>query len=259
MRLHVLGSGTAIPHPRRGASGYALVADDGTACLLECGPGSTRRWPGASVTFETARVIVVTHHHVDHCCDLPAVLFGRNVPEPPVRTPLKLVGPAGHRAHLEAIEAMFGAWVADRRGAREVVEMGDGDVLGPDALDAPFTVEAREMNHLPGALGVRVTADGATVAFSGDTGPCDALVELCRGVDLAVLECSYPAEREVDKHLTTVTAARAALDARVERLMLTHFYPDCDEVDVREQVRRAGYVGELHLAEDGDVLDARAG
>jgi ribonuclease BN (tRNA processing enzyme) len=251
VKLHVLGSGTAIPHPRRGASGYALVADDGTACLLECGPGSTRRWPSAGIDFETARIVVTTHHHVDHCCDLPAVLFGRNVPEPPVRTPLTLAGPVGHRAHVAAIDAMFGAWVADRHGVRAVEELSDGDVLSVP----PFTLEAREVRHSPGALGVRVRCDGATVAFSGDSGPCDALVELCRGADLALLECSYPAGREAGRHLTTESAAEMAARARVRRLVLTHFYPACDAVDVRAEVRRAGYVDELHLAEDGDVLE----
>jgi ribonuclease BN (tRNA processing enzyme) len=75
----VLGSGTCLPHPRRGASGYACIADDGGALLLECGPGSTRRWPAAGLDFSAVRTILVTHHHVDHCADLAAVLFGRNV------------------------------------------------------------------------------------------------------------------------------------------------------------------------------------
>lgn len=249
MKLHVLGSGTAIPHPARGASGYALV-EDGVACLIECGPGSTRRWPAAGIDFASARLIVVTHHHVDHCCDLPAVLFGRNVLEPPVRTPLALLGPESHGAHVAAIEAMYGRWVADRGGAREVVSMRDGD-----AYEAgPFRVDARVMLHSPGALGVRVTAGGRSLAFSGDSGPCDALVELCRGADLALLECSYPAARDVARHLTTKTAAEVAVRAGVSRLALTHFYPECDDVDVEAEVRAAGYRGALHLAEDGDVL-----
>lgn len=251
MKLHVLGSGTAIPHPRRGASGYALVADDGAACLLECGPGSTRRWPRAGITFETARVIAVTHHHVDHCCDLPAVLFGRRVPEPPVSAPLWLLGPVGHRAHLDGIDAMFGAWVADRSGARRVEELSDGDAIEVP----PFSIEAREVKHYEGALGLRVRCDGRSIAYSGDSGPCDGLVALCRGADLVMLECSYPAGREMEGHLTTRTAAEVAVAAGVERLVLTHFYPECDGVDVRAEVRAAGYAGELHLAEDGDVLE----
>lgn len=249
MKLHVLGSGTALPHPERGASGYALEAEDGTFCLLECGPGSTRRWPNAGVTFSNARVLAITHHHLDHCCDLSAVLFGRLVDETP--TPLTLVGPVGHEAHLAGLEAVHGAWIEDKHGARDVVELID---TGSVSI-GPFTIEAREVLHLKHALGLRVSADGATVAFSGDTGPCDALVELCRGVDLALLECSYPAERETKRHLNARTAGEMAAAAQPARLVLSHFYPECDDVDIAGQVRAAGWQGPLDLANDGDVFE----
>lgn len=251
MRLAILGSGTAIPYPGRGASGYALLAEGGEVLLLECGPGSTRRWPAFGITFERVRAIVVTHHHVDHCCDLAAVLFGRNVSEPPVRTPLALLGPAGHRALVAGIEGLYGASVADPAGARETIELKDGDrrAIGP------FAIAVREVRHVPGALGVRVTAGGRTLAFSGDSGPCPELVALCRGADLVLLECSYPAARTSSRHLSTRTAAEVARDAGVRRLILTHFYPACDETDVAAEVRAAGYDGELMLAQDGAVYE----
>jgi ribonuclease BN (tRNA processing enzyme) len=247
MELIILGSGTAIPHRTRGASGYVVKAPDGTPCLLECGPGSTRRWPDAGVKLERARIIVVTHHHVDHCCDLPAVLFGRNVLSPPARTPLWLVGPAGHRAHIHAIEKMFDPWVVDEAGLRCVQEMEDGDQL----RIPPFTIDARVMRHSRGAIGVRVECRGRTLAFSGDSGPCDALIELCRGADLALVECSYPSKRESERHLNPTTAGEIACEAGIERLVLTHFYPECDDIDIEADVRRAGYHGWLALAEDG--------
>lgn len=251
MRLAVLGSGTALPHPERGASGYACIADDGTALCLECGPGSTRRWPAAGLDFETVRGIVVTHHHVDHCGDVAAVLFARNVPDPPVSTPLLLGGPAGHAALLETLERAYGSAVADRGGGVEVLELGDGD----EARCGPFHVAARVVRHSAGALGLRVTLGDRSLAFSGDSAPCDALVELCRGADLALLECSYPADRPSESHLNARTAAETAVVAGVQRLVLTHFYPQCDGVDLAAEARAAGYRGELHLARDGDRLE----
>ena len=249
MKLHVFGSGTAIPHPERGASGYALVAADGTACLIECGPGSTRRWPGAGVTFRSARAIFVTHLHVDHCCDLPAVLFGRALSLPD--TPLALLGPVGYGAHIEGIRALHAPWLSEGQELVEVVEMGDGD----RATVGPFELETRCVLHPGAALGVRVRAGGVTFAFSGDSGPCEALVELSRGADLVMLECSYPAERVTRRHLNTQTAARVATDAGVERLVLTHFSAMCDGVDIEAEVRAAGYTGWLQLARDGDSID----
>lgn len=250
MKLAILGSGTAIPHPERGASGYACIAPDGAVLLLECGPGSTRRWPRHGIDFERVGAIVVTHHHVDHCGDLAAVLFGRNVPEPPIRTPLLLGGPRGHRQMLAGLEQAFGPPVTDRSGAIDVQELEHGNRL----RNGPFTLEATEVRHSEGALGVRVRCGGRTLAFSGDSAPCESLETLCQGADLALLECSYPAERDSSSHLNARTAAETAVRAGVGRLVLTHFYPRCDGVDVASEVRAAGYAGELHLARDGDEL-----
>lgn len=247
MELVVLGSGTSIPHPERGTSGYALRADDGTLLLLECGPGSTRRWPSAGIGFADVGAIAITHHHVDHCCDLAAVLFGRNVVEPPLETPLVLAGPIGHARFVASLETAYGSGVGDPHGIRTVVELDDGEHL----VHGPFRVEARVVAHVEGALGFRVECDGATFAFSGDSGPSSRLIDLCRGVDLALVECSYPAYRESSSHLSTRTAAITARDAGVGHLVLTHFYPACDSVDVRGEVRAAGYEGPLTLAFDG--------
>lgn len=248
MQLGILGSGTAIPHPRRGASGYALMAPSGEVLLLECGPGSTRRWPRFGITFDRVRAVATSHYHVDHCGDLPAVLFGRNVIEPIPVTSLALIGPAGHRAHLAGIEALYGQAVG---GQHEIVEMRDRFAVEC----GPFTIEAREVLHVEGALGFRVRCGSRTLAFSGDSGSCDALVELCRDADLALLECSYPASRSTTKHLNARTAGETAARAGLERVVLTHFYPICDGVDIEADIRAAGYRGELVLAEDDMLID----
>lgn len=248
MELVLLGTGTALPHARRGASGYALVASSGEVLLLECGPGSTRRWPSAGFDLTQVRAVLVTHYHVDHCADLPAVLFARQVPDPPVVSPLALLGPRGHARHLALLEELYGPAVALTPGVHEVGELGDGDAV----TVGPFAVSAREVAHTPGALGVRVRCDGRTLAFSGDSAPCDALVALCRGADLALLESSYPAARAPSRsHLRTTDAASTARDAGVGRLVLAHFYPACDDCDLEAEVRDAGFRGELTLGIDG--------
>jgi ribonuclease BN (tRNA processing enzyme) len=195
--------------------------------------------------------VVVTHFHVDHCGDLSALLFARNVVDPPPVDALRLAGPVGHAAHVAGLRALYEPALEDRRGLTSVEELRDGEGV----TIAPFHVSVREVMHVPGALGVRIACGGRTLAFSGDSGECDALDALCRGADLALLECSYPADRPSRTHLTTHGAARTALRAGVKRLALVHFYPSCDAVDREREVRAGGYVGDLHLGEDGDVLD----
>lgn len=250
--LRILGSGTAIPHPERGASGYACVAPGGEVLLLECGPGSSRRWPAHGIGLEVIVGIVVSHHHVDHVADLVAALFARNVIEPPCTKVWTLGGPVGHAAFVAGLDATYGPQIADRDGVRRVVELADRSTIDV----GPFRITAREVAHgWPRSLGLRVDWAGRSLAFSGDSAPCDALVELCRGVDLALLECSYPASRISSGHLTTRTAGEVAVAAGVERLVLTHFYPMLDHEDVAGDVRAAGYHGALGLAVDGDVYE----
>jgi ribonuclease BN (tRNA processing enzyme) len=179
------------------------------------------------------------------------VLFLRNVIEPPLETRLTLAGPVGHRALIEGLTQVHGAMVADRDGLHDLVELRDGEKL----VLGPFSIEGWHVRHSEGALGVRVTGDGRILAFSGDSGPCDALVTLFGGADLVLAECSYPASRESDHHLNTTNAGRMAADAGVERLVLTHLYPACDEVDVEAEVRSGGYTRELSLAVDGATYE----
>lgn len=248
--LAVLGSGTAIPHAKRGASGYACIAPTGEVLLVECGPGSTRVWPRFGITFERVIGVVVTHHHVDHCSDIAAVLFGRAVCEPPVTSRIVLAGPKGHGRVVAGLGAAYGEPVLDRDGVVKVSELGDGDQV----TIGPFRVASRVVAHSAGALALRIERGGRALVFSGDTGPADALVELARDADLALFECSYPASRTARKHLNSRTAAEAALGAGVTRLVLTHFYASTDRVDIRAEVRRAGYRGRLTLARDGALF-----
>ena len=135
-----------------------------------------------------------------------------------------------------------------------VHELRDNDHWSGEGFD----VQVHEVADTPGALGLRVESEGYTMAFSGDSGPCEALTTLCHGVDLALLECSYPKTRVSQRHLTTETVAHIACAAKPKHLVLTHFYNACLRTDIREEVRKAGWEGPLSLASDLDVFQLDA-
>lgn len=70
---------------------------------------------------------------------------------------------------------------------------------------------------------------GRKVVYSGDTEPCQAMIELARDADLLIHEATYAhAQVELARragHSTAWEAAQIARQARVKQLVLTHFSP----------------------------------
>ena len=128
--------------------------------------------------------------------------------------------------------------------------------LNPEGADQAswegLTIKSAPVNHIHGSLAYRVEAAGRSLVYSGDTDVSDSLVDLARGADLLILECANPFK--VPGHLTPEEAGVLAARAGVARLMLTHFYPPCDEVDVTA-LAAGEFHGEIIRAEDGLRLE----
>ena len=106
------------------------------------------------------------------------------------------------------------------------------------------------MNHTEISLGYRITdSRGRSVVYSGDTDFCESLVELAKGADVLICESAFPDDLKVSGHLTPSLAGEIAEEAEVKKLVLTHFYPECEGTDLAEQCRKT-YQGPLVLAED---------
>src|SRR5829696_3456059 len=104
--------------------------------------------------------------------------------------------------------------------------------------------------HRSESIAYRLDAEGGALVYTGDTEYSRSLVELARGADTLLIECSFPAEVPVPGHLTPEGVARIASEAGVRRVVLTHIYPAADELDLVTEVGR-GFEGEILVAEDG--------
>ena len=78
---------------------------------------------------------------------------------------------------------------------------------------------------------------------------CNNLVDLAQNADLFVCESSFPDELKAAGHLTPGLAGEIAEKAGAKKLILTHFYPECDRADLKAQCRKS-YKGPLILAAD---------
>ena len=99
------------------------------------------------------------------------------------------------------------------------------------APDEPFMAAGFEVTplRLPHytleTYGLRLSADGSTIAYSGDSGPSERLVDLARGTDMFVCEATL--DRGADDgqprgHLSADEALAAAAASGTKRLLLTH-------------------------------------
>jgi ribonuclease BN (tRNA processing enzyme) len=215
MRLTVLGCAGSFPGPDSACSAY-LVEAGGYRLMLDFGTGSLsalQRY--ASLTSVDA--ILLTHLHADHVLDACSyVVVRRYAPDGPYPK-LPVYAPAGAR------ERLAGAYGSVDEGPLD--DVYDFHVLAPGSFQlGPFTVTADRVNHPVETYGVRLEHDGRALAYSADTGPCDALIRLAQGADLFLCEASYVdgAENPPDLHLTGRDAGEAATKAGVAKLVLTH-------------------------------------
>jgi len=245
MEIYAIGSGTGVPSLRRGSPATVIRAGK-SVMLLDSGSGTLGRLLAVGIHFSEIDYLLYSHFHPDHTADLVPFLFASNYGIERKRTrELSLIGHEGIARFYEGLQDVYGQWVIPQSYTLNLIEMKDKEVAFSD-----FSLQGFDLEHSDHSIGFRVTTPGGkSVAYSGDTDYCPNLIRLAREVDLLILECSFPDDRKVEGHLTPSLAGRVAREAGCKRLLLTHFYPPCDDYDVKGAVE-SQYSGEVIVAED---------
>jgi ribonuclease BN (tRNA processing enzyme) len=221
VKLIVAGCSPAWPNPGGAQSGY-LVEEAGRSVLLDCGPGVLARmresdgWPDPDA-------IVITHFHLDHWGDLVPWVWGALYLNGQGRKPRKpeLWLPPGGKAVLEHFGELLGFpdmfdWVFSPAEYAPEVEFTAGG----------FSVTATVVPHYRVvAHALRVSAGGRTLAYSGDSGPSEALVCMARDADLFLCEATLLAgdrDGEPRGHLSLAEAREAFAASGARELLVTH-------------------------------------
>ncbi len=243
MRLTVLGSHGTWPGPGGECSGF-LLSSQGFNLWLDAGTGTFSRLQ-EQVGVDEIGAVLITHGHPDHFIDMIPAFYARHyghlgAPGLPFYSPqgftdlcALLVSENGRNVMAQA----FGFATAD---AGAVFEVG------------PFRVTPVEMTHIGVySLGYRIEADGAVLAYTGDTGPCDAAVELARGADLYLCEATYQdSSQKAFFHMSAGQAGEHAAAGGAGKLVLTHIIPGLDRSVSIEEAARA-FDGPVEAAEAG--------
>jgi ribonuclease BN (tRNA processing enzyme) len=249
MRLTIVGCAGSYPNPSSPASCY-LIEHDGVRIVLDLGNGSLGDLQQYLDPLDESALaaVILSHCHVDHCADVASLYVMRRYGPAPATSPLPLVGPSDT---CERIAAIYG--MAD---AAQLDEQFDVRPLGVGPLTiGPFQVEAVPAAHPVEAYSIRVTADGMSITYSGDTGPTRELVDLARGTDIALLEASFVGTHNPPNlHLSGADAGRIASEADVGLLVLTHHVAWIDEAEVLAEAT-AEFDGPIEQARPGMTID----
>jgi len=227
--VHILGTGTCVPHKNRSQSGY-LMNLDGEYSLFDSGSGTLNRIASVGVDYKTIKNVFYTHLHVDHVTDLLPLLFARKY-DPLIEEPTKLniYGPIGIIEYLTNLEAIGGNWVYSQNQSINVTELTPGTEIKING----GKVTPHGTYHQENSLGYRVESiDGDVFAYTGDTEEGEGLINLLDNAALAISECSFPDDNRREGHFTPTTLSYIAEKAAVKKLVLTHLYPEMDEIDV---------------------------
>jgi ribonuclease BN (tRNA processing enzyme) len=237
VRVTVVGCSPAWHNPGGAQSGY-LVEGAGRL-LLDCGPGVLSRLREAHGGWPQVDALAITHFHLDHWGDLVPWTFGgafgpgRDAAKPELWLP-----PGGtERLHTFGAVLAFASRLDD---VFTVHEYADGVAFET----AGFQVTPHRLDHYSElTFGMRVTNGPGVLAYSGDTGPTQRLVELAQDADLFLCEATL-ARPEPDErgHLTEDEALDAFRASGARRLVVIH---RPDELPLDPSLERA---------RDGDVL-----
>lgn len=200
------------------------------------------------INWQEITHVAITHFHGDHFGDLPQLVMAWRWGQlPPRSEPVTIYGPPGFGAFMEKLADVHGTWLLNPGFPLTVREVHPDELVrivsGPEIAALPVP-------HTTASVAYSIRSDGKRLVYTGDTGFDETLGTWASGCDLMLAECSLPESMAVKEHLTPSEAGRIAFTAGAKQLVLTHFYPPVEAVDIRQEVARH-YAGEVTLATDG--------
>lgn len=248
----LLGSGGATPYARR-TTPMVFVETVERKFLFDCGSGATLRIAQSGINCGHIDAVFLTHFHADHCVDLPIVILtsylaGR-------KQPLEIYGPVGTVNFIESffynifsyIPHLIGN-VTDVKFEMNVREIKPGEVLN----FSDCAINIGEAKHGENSICYRVTTASESIAISGDTEPCDSVIEISKDASLLIHECPFPESfGPTPGHTTPSQLGEIARKARVHTVVLTHLFEECvgNEEAMTMDVKKS-FGGQVVIGED---------
>lgn len=244
VELTVLGNYGAYAPANGACSGYLLDVN-GYQIMLECGNGAFSK----ALKYTDASklgMVIISHLHHDHYSDLyclrQAVKYQM---KEGIRTePVILYLPEAPVPLVEELKNWDDTFmIVNLEEAKTVVN--DFNL---------FQLAFFSVQHQIPTYGVQLYAGGEKVlTYTADTGWYPYLETSCRGSKFLLAEATlkeYELEERGHVHMTARQAAVLAQKSGAENLILTHFFPEYNQHQLRREAE-AHYDGTLHISATG--------
>jgi ribonuclease Z len=216
-QLIILGTSNAIPSADHENTHMALITPE-RKVLIDCVSNPVVRLEQAGVEINTVTDIILTHLHPDHIAGLPLLLMdmwlmGRT-------HPLNIYG---LHYTLDRVEIMMGLY--NWTDWPDFFTVNFCRVSAEDRAtvlnDEQMCIYSSPVKHfLPNiCLRIELKAEKKSIAYSCDTEPCQAVLDISQGVDILLHEASGA----LAGHSSAAQAGEMARQAEVGALYLIHY------------------------------------
>lgn len=247
--VYLLGTGCAIPDKKRGGAGVLLLTSSSNSqeketFLFDLGRGTLDKLAKLNIDFTFLDYLFFTHYHPDHTAELVSLLFAYRDPTFGRKKEFRIYGPKGLLNFYDNLCKVYNSKITAENYSLSVKE------LEREIQVSSGEIFFHSVDHTQESVGYRVVFNnGKVLVYSGDTGYSEKIVHLAKNADLLILECAFPEEYAQPDHLTPSLAGQIAAESGVKKLVLTHFYPLFQGVDIYAHCRKY-YSGEIVIGED---------
>lgn len=248
-KIVILGSAAAVSDAEHDYTHFLLAGENSTI-LVDCGSNPLGKIRNLGIDDNAIQDIILTHFHPDHVAGVPNMLMhmwllGR-------QTPLRFYAlhHCANRVEDMMLSYAWDTWpeffpIAFHR----VLERDCAPVLDND----DFQIIAWPTRHFVPTIGLRILnkRTGRVLAYTCDTEPLPALLELARDADLLIHESAGKGFG----HSSAEEAGMTAAQSGAKSLYLIHYQVwNTDPEPLVGEARRF-YDGPIHLSRDNDIYE----
>ncbi|MDP4083921.1 MAG: MBL fold metallo-hydrolase [Bacillota bacterium] len=211
MKLTVIGFWGGYPKRNGASSGY-LLEHNGFQLLLDCGSGVLSKMQNI-LQPEELNAVLLSHYHPDHIADIGVLQHARLI-QGLLGSGMTNLPIYGH--HFNQTEFTKLTFKEVTKGVAYVPE---------EALTVgPFQVTFLKTNHPVPCYAMRISADGKTIVYTGDSSFKAEFIDFSKNADLLLCECNFYGHQDGKSagHMTSTEAGKLAEQASVKQLILTH-------------------------------------